>query len=388
MKRLVSLSVVVLLLFGTVVWGEGTTEAAEEVIRIGFYGPLSGPSSMFGTESQKGAELAIKQINAAGGVLGKQLVLVPYDDKSSPEQAVKAVTRMIEADKVHAIVGSLHSGNVQAQGAVNEAAKMPQVGIGTSPVWLEQGWKYLFRPLPNTRIPVVEIAKTIKNLGYKRVGVIARLDEWGKSNEKILSAELQRLGIVYTTEWFQPGDTDFTTQLVKLNNWGMDAIVAFYITNDASPGVKQIRNAGYKGLIFGSEPLADPALIEVAGKDADGCVFGSAFLIPKTPEEGSTKKLRDYFTAFHKEHGRMPTSDCSMRAYDAVNLLAIAFKNAKTLEGPTVRDALENIHGVEGLAGVFDFRGHNGEGIHSANMFAIQGGKYVLLEDFLKTYKK
>ena len=106
---------------------------AAQNISIGFYGPLTGPMSLSGIASKQGADLAIKQINAQGGVIGRKLVLVPYDDKSSPEEAVKGVTRMISSDKVQCIVGSLHSGNILASAPVVEKAKVPEIGIGTSP---------------------------------------------------------------------------------------------------------------------------------------------------------------------------------------------------------------------------------------------------------------
>lgn len=388
MKRAVFWCLALAVLIGLPVWAGGGGEATGEEIRVGFYGPLSGPMSLSGNASKQGAELAIKQINAKGGVLGRPMVLIPYDDKSSPEQAVKVVTRMIDADKVHVIVGSLHSGNILAQGRVNEAGKIPQVGIGTSPIWLQHGYKYLFRPLPNTHIINVQIAKTIQDLGYKKVGALGRADEYGKVGCDDIAKQLQPMGIDFVVDWFQPSDTDFTGQLTKLVNSGIDALVAFGVDSDQGPIVKQARRAGFTGLIFGPESLSVPSVLEVAGRDADGCVFGTAYIVPAKPEDAISKKEKDFFTAFVAEFGKMPDSQVAMRTYDAVNLLKLAIEKAKSVEGPAVRDALEAIHGVEGLAGVFDFRGSNGEGIHEARMFAVHEGKYVLLEDYLKLRKK
>jgi branched-chain amino acid transport system substrate-binding protein len=196
------------------------------------------------------------------------------------------------------------------------------------------------------------------------------------------------MGIEFTVDWFQPGDTDFTGQLSKLVNSGIDALVAFGVDSDQGPIVKQARRAGFTGLIFGPESLSVPSVLEVAGRDADGCVFGTAYIVPEKPEDAINKIEQDFFTAFVEEFGKMPDSQVALRTYDAVNLLALAIEKAKTLDGPAVRDALADIHGVEGLAGEFDFRGGNGEGIHEARMFAISGGKYILLEEYLKQKKK
>ena len=383
-KRL--LIAVLIVLTAGFVFSSGQQDAADEnTIKVGFYGPLSGPMSLSGIASRQGAELAIKQINEAGGLLGMQMKLVPYDDKSSPEQAVKVVTRMIESDDVDIIVGSLHSGNILAQGPVNEKAQVPEIGIGTSPVWLQQGYEYLFRPLPNTQILNIEIARTIDKLGFKKIGGLGRADEYGKNGIEGVTAELEKKGITIISEWFQPGDTAFTGQLTKLISSDIEAIVAYGVDSDMGPIIKQIRQLGFTGLIFGPETLNVPSVKEVAGNDADGAVYGSAYIIPATPDEAINDMHKAFFQAFKDEFGNMPDSQVALRTYDAVNLFAEAIKTANSIEGPAVKDALSNIHDFEGLAGTFDFRGNNGEGILETRMFAIKGGKDILLEDYLES---
>ena len=169
MKKVLIGSLCLAVLLSMAVFAGGNAET-KDAIRIGFYGPLTGPMALSGIASQQGADLAIKQINEKGGVMGKKLMLIPYDDKSSPEQAVRAVTRMIDSDKVHAIVGSLHSGNILASAPVGEKAKIPQVGVGTSPVWLQRGYTYLFRPLANTNVIAVQLVETMGNWESRKPG--------------------------------------------------------------------------------------------------------------------------------------------------------------------------------------------------------------------------
>lgn len=362
--------------------------AAQESIKVGFYGPLAGPMSLSGIASRQGAELAIKQINAQGGVNGQKMVLVAYNDNSSPEEAVKVVTRMITADKVHCIVGSLHSGNILASAPVVEKYKIPEIGIGTSPGWLQKGYTYLFRPLANTSIINVQIAKTINDLKYKKVGALGRSDEYGKTGVDDVKKQLDGYGIKLVAEWFNPGDTDFTGQLTKLLTSNIDALIAFGVDADQGPIVKQARLNGFDGLIFGPESLSVPSVKDVAGKDADGSVFGSSYVIPAKPEQALNKMHEDFFKAFVVEFGRMPDSQTALRTYDSVKIFAEAFKRAKSLDGTAVRDQIANMYGFEGLAGTFDFRGGNGEGIRESRMFAIKDGKDILLSEYLKTYKK
>jgi branched-chain amino acid transport system substrate-binding protein len=361
---------------------------AQQGIKVGLYGPLTGPMSLSGIASRQGAELAIKQINAQGGVLSQKLILVPYDDKSSPEEAVKAVTRMINSDKVNCIVGSLHSGNILASAPVAEKAKVPEIGIGTSPGWLQKGYTYLFRPLANTNLINIQIAKAISDLKYKKVGALGRSDEYGKSGLDDVKKQLDKYGIQLVTEWFNPGDTDFTGQLTKLINSGIDALIAFGVDADQGPIMKQARLNGFTGLVFGPESLSVPSVKDVAGKDADGAVFGSSYVIPVKPEDAINPMHQAFFKAFVAEFGKMPDSQTALRTFDAVKLFAEAFKRAKSPDGVAVRDQLANLSGFEGLAGTFDFRGNNGEGIREARMFAIKNGKDILLVEYLKSAGK
>ena len=365
-----------------------TAVAAPKNIKVGFYGPLTGPMSLSGIASRQGAELAIKQINAQGGVNGQKLVLVPYDDKSSPEEAVKAVTRMITADKVNCIVGSLHSGNILASAPVAEKAKVPEIGIGTSPGWLQKGYTYLFRPLANTNLINVQIAKTINELKYKKVGALGRSDEYGKTGVEDVKKQLDQYGVEVVAEWYNPGDTDFTGQLTKLLNSKIEALIAYGVDADQGPIVKQARLNGFEGLVFGPESLGVPSVKDVAGKDSNGAVFGSSYVIPVKPELAINKMHEDFFKAFVAEFGKMPDSQTALRAYDSVKLFAEAFKRAKSVDGPKVRAQLAGLYGFEGLAGTFDFRGGNGEGIRESRMFAIKDGTDILLADYLKATKK
>lgn len=138
-------------------------------------------------------------------------------------------------------------------------------------------------------------------------------------------------------------------------------------------------------MFFGPESLSVPSVIEVAGADANGAVFGSPYIIPASPEDSINQLHKDFFTGYSDKYGEMPASVCAMRTYDAMNLFAKAMKDAGSIEGPAVQKVLSELNGVEGLAGVFDFRGNNGEGMSETRMFAIKDGKYILLEEYLKS---
>jgi branched-chain amino acid transport system substrate-binding protein len=389
MKKNVVAAVCLSILFCVSLFAGGGGESQnQDMIRIGYYGPLSGPMSVAGTETQQAIEMCIRQINEKGGILGKQLVCISYDDKSSPEQAVKVVTRLIDSDKVHAIIGSLHSGNILASAPVVEKAKIPEVGTGTSPGWLEKGYTYLFRSLANSNVEGEQEVETIVSLGYKRVGALGRSDEFGKIGVEDFKKQLEKRDVQVLEEWFNPGDTDFTGQLTKLINSGIDALIAYGIGSDQGPIVKQARQNGFTGLVFGPSSLGEVYVKDVAGKDADGVIFGAHYVVPKKPEDAINKIQADFFKAFLADYKKLPESLCGLRAYDAMLLIAEAIKRANSLDGTAIRDQLASLHDFEGLAGTFDFRGKNGEGKTDTRMFAIKDGKDLLLEDYLRTVKK
>jgi branched-chain amino acid transport system substrate-binding protein len=354
-------------------------------IKMGYYGPLTGPSSLLGTDSRNGAALAVEQINQKGGVLGKKIELIEMDDKSSPEQAVKNVTKMVGVDKVDVIVGSIHSGNILSSAPIIEKAKIPEIGNGTSPSYLQKGYKFIFRSVPNSDWSNPGLLNGMKELKIKKVGILYRNDEYGKTGSAALIKNLQANGIeVVDTESHQPGDTDFTGQITKLLHSGADAMVAYSITEDMAIEMKQFRQQGYNGYVFGPEAFSSPQVYQVAGKSANKAIFAAAYVIPSKPEDATTDKQKAFLQAYLKKYGKMPSSDQAYRSYDAVNIFAFAIKEAGTTNGEKVRNAIENITNYQGLAGTFNYKGHNGEGIQNINTFIINNGKFELLKDYMK----
>ena len=174
---------------------EQEAEATGGTIKVGVFQPLTGNSAYMGSAGNNAVKLAAKQINEAGGILGKQIEVVSYDDKSSPEEAVKSVNKMLEVDEVDVIIGSLHSGNIQACGDIVEEAQVPLLGTGTSPQWLEKGWTYLFRPTLNTYYSSLAAVQACEALGYKSLVTFYSQDEYGKNGNDNMAAICEEYGI-------------------------------------------------------------------------------------------------------------------------------------------------------------------------------------------------
>lgn len=355
-------------------------------ILVGHFGPLTGSISLSGQEGEKGARLRIKQINEAGGINGQQLTFIAYDDKGTPEAAVKAATRLVEEDKVHVILGSQLSANVQAAGERVEAAQTPLVGTGVGPVWLQNGWKYLFRALSNSAGGAAPLVDAMETLGTTRMATIVYQDEGSRSGASQVVEEMKRRGKIEITaeEVFQPNDTDWTGQFSRMIATNPDGIMLFVQGEHAGPMLKQLRSLGYSGYVYGPETMSLPDIRKVAGDAANGMVFFAPHCIPDSVEEANSDKERAFLEAFIAEYGAMPVSDVAYRTYDAVTILEEGLRNAESLDGPAIRDAIKNISGLEVLAGTIDYTQYdNGEGMSGMQIFITHGGKNILFSNYI-----
>jgi branched-chain amino acid transport system substrate-binding protein len=325
--------------------------------------------------------IAVEEVNSDGGLLGLPLTLVEYDDRSSPEQAVKAVNKMIQVDGVVAAVGSLHSGNILAAAPVLERTKTPTLGAGTSPSWLEQGYQYLFRAVGNSGLSVRQLALYSSLVGLRRIGVIHGNDEYGTSgaNGFIEAAAAKGLEIV-TRESFTHGDRDFTGQFARIFHQDPDAVLVWALGDDLGAVTQQLRQAGYEGPILGSEGYTMPQVLEIAGKATDGVILAAQYLIPDHPGDVQDELMRRFLKEYVGLFGDMPASDNAYRGYDAVKIIAEAIRRSNSLDGEEIRNAIQDLENYRGIAGEFTFRGHGGEGIHEMRMYRIEDGGYHEIE--------
>ena len=357
----------------------------ENEVRIGFYGPLTGATSLAGQASKNGAQLAVDELNTAGGIAGTPVRLIAYDDKSSPEQAVKNVTKLIDSDQVHGIVASLHSGNILAAAPIIEEGKTPAVGLGTSPEWQQKGYTYLFRALASNDYGNIGICDFIKKLGYTKVGILYRAEDYAKFNAEDIAEKLAAQSIeVVATESFPAKDTDYTAQITNILNKEPQTIISYAGSENLGIILKQLRQKGYDGYLFGDQSLTMPDIREVAGAAADGAIFSANYIIPDSPEGAGNEIEKAFCESYMETFGEMPASDNAYRAYDAVKILARGVEDAGTLEGEAVRDAIENITDLNGIAGTFNFKGNHGEGIDAVRNYMIRDNRIVLIDDALE----
>ncbi|WP_333650086.1 ABC transporter substrate-binding protein [Lacrimispora sp.] len=379
---------------GTTAAGAGSSAAAEttaaaggasgETFVIGNPQPLTGVNAQVGESANMAAALAVKVINEAGGFNGVPVKLVNYDDQGSPEEAVKIANKMIQVDKVNAILGSLTSSNVLAAGGIYNEAKIPTIGTGNSPTWMLQGWEYVFRAGLNTALSMPHIAEKMVELDIKSVAVFRGLDDAAKSSAEAFVEEAKKVGIEVTTvESYTEGDTDFSGQVAKMINTKPDAV--FCSTNGPTQAIfaKQLRQLGYNKLCFNREGIPVDTL-NVAGEAANNWVFSYPYVVYSDVEEATDPEMKEFLQLYVDEYGVMPFHDCAYRSWDAMMVFWEASKIAGSNDSDAIKDAISQIKDFKSLGGMLDFTDGTREGLHTLNDYIISDGKYLDFNQWLE----
>lgn len=362
---------------------EAPATAETEPIKIGWYGPLSGAAASVGVCGETAVKLAISQINAAGGVLGRQIELYEYDDEGTAENSVKVVTRLVEEDGVVGIVGSHLSGSVLATTDITEAAHVVQIGCGTSKIWTNIGLQYTFRGTVNSALFVNGCYEAMVKMGATKVALICAETEYSQTATDSLASLIEAGGTmeIVDREECTTGDTDYSGQIIKMLAAEPDGIWVVAGGEDVGKIVKQLRMKGYEGYIYGIEPFADKQLKEIAGEYANNVIFSCCYFVPDAIEDALSDAEQSFLTAYNDMYGKLPDSEVAYRAYDAMNILAQAIEIAGSTDGDAIRDAIL-ANTFTGIAGTFDFSDGSGDGIMFGTNYIIVDGKTIKLDDY------
>ncbi|MCK9919163.1 ABC transporter substrate-binding protein [Microbacteriaceae bacterium K1510] len=311
--------------------------AAAQTVKIGVVEPLTGGVAFDGNNVVKGARLAAKEINAAGGVLGNQVELVIADGACKPAESVSAAEKLIAADKVPVIMGAFCSGATQAVMPLAEKSQIPLVtGVSSLPRLTEVGNRWFFRNAETDAMMAAAFAKSLHNdLKFNSVFFLAANDDWGRGTVDSFKKILEGIGAkVVGAEYFEYSHADFYTPLTKVRAAKPDLVVVVAETQAASILVKQAKELGLNSKIFGVGAWATPTFINLAGPAADGLLAGVAYA---STIAGDLNKV--FVDKFKAEYNEAP-GKYSMSGYNTIHIIAQAIKRAGAAEPAKIRDAL------------------------------------------------
>ena len=324
-------------------------------IRIGAFGPMSGNAAAQGQSLRQGAEMAAKAKNAAGGVLDRQIELIIGDDAGKPEEAAVIARRFATRDQVLIALGSVSSPASLAAAQVFREEQVPQIVVsGTAQRITTQGNEWVFRCTIPDRKFVADLVDFIneKFPKLKRFGFIYVNDDFGKGGFDSFVEAAKKYGInVAAGESYTRGDVDFTAQLTKIRGANVDGIVDWSRYTEGALIQRQLRQHSMASLPrFGSDGIAPPAFLELAGDAANGVIYATHFS-PATSADNPVAVR--WIETFRKEFGKLPDY-VHAQAYDAMNVAIQAIERAKSIERTAIRDALRKTD-YQSVRGPFKF---------------------------------
>jgi branched-chain amino acid transport system substrate-binding protein len=360
--------------------------AAQEPIRIGAFLSVTGPAAFLGDPEQKTLELYIDKLNAAGGVLGRKLQLVAYDDGGDAEKARTFAKRLIEQDRVDLIVGGTTTGTTMAAVPLVEAAQVPFVSLAGAVVIVEPVKRWVFKTPHTDRMACEKIYIDMRARNIERIALISGPGGFDKSMRGQCLETAKKHGIqVVADETYGAGDTDMTAQLTKIKNTaGVQAVLNAGFGQGPAIVTKNFRQVAMTVPLYQSHGVASKEFIKLAGEAAEGVRLPAAALLVAEglPDSDPQKKV---VVAYKREYEGKYKSEVSTfggHAYDGLMLAVEALKKAGTTDRAKVRDALESVRGYMGTAGVVNMAptDHMGLDLTAFRMLEVRKGDWVLVK--------
>lgn len=321
---------------------------AADPIKLGMSAPFTGGSGPIGSAIRDGARLAVSEINAAGGVLGRPLELVERDDESRNERGVQIAQELIHREKVVASVGIINSGVGLASVRLYQAAKVPLVSPGpTATAFREhmppkQPVSFFFRmSLPDDVQARRMVEEAVTQSGYQRVSILADSTNYGQlGKQDVVNALGAKSVTPVSVDKFNIGDVDMTPQLLRAKEAGAQALLVYGVGPELAQLANGMVRLGWKVPMIGSWTLSMPNFIENAGAAGNGARMPLTF-----DADGATGPRKQFVDKVAKlyPNGKIPAPSWAAQSYDGVYLVVQAIQQAGSTDGDKIRLALEDL---------------------------------------------
>jgi branched-chain amino acid transport system substrate-binding protein len=368
-KRLTVLGI--LLLFGAIIVSCHNGADKNGDIKIGAALPLTGSGAVWGENARNGMELAKDELNASGGINGRNLDIIYEDTQGLPQVGVRVIEKLISADGVEAVIGCITSSTTLAMAPIAAKNEVVLFSPGASNPQLSEAGPYFFRNFPSDAIEAPEIAKMVFNkLGVKRAAILYVNNEFGKGHEYSFTAQFKELGgKIVDTEAFPQEGGDFRTQITKLKQHEFGVLYLPGYPKEMSTVLRQLAEAGITAQIVCPSALIDDELIEDAGELVNGIIFAD-----QRPADKSLSSVAHFLRAYRERYGEEPGIVCDT-SYDAVKLIAKAIETSSN-SGSEIKKALDSVSEFPGAIGLTTFN-EDGEIIKAPVFKRVESGKIV-----------
>jgi len=354
-----------------------------EPIKIGAIFSVTGGASFLGAPEQKTSEMFVKKLNDAGGINGRKIELIIKDSKGNPENALSLAKQLIDEEKVLAIVGPSTSGETMAIKTTCQEGKTILVSCAAAEDIVNPIASYVFKTPQKDSDAARWIFKTMKEKDLTKAGVIVSSDGFGKAGKAQLEKLAPEYGIsIPISEVYDKQETDLTGVLTKLKGQNVQAVINWSIVPAQSLVAKNMKQIGLNVPLFQSHGFGNIKYVQAGGEAANGTLFpcGRLLVADQLPDDHPQKKVLVQYKNAHESRYKEDASTFGGHAYDALLVLTGAIKKAGSTDREKVREALENLKGVVGTAGVFNFspQDHCGLTIDAFEMLTVKDGKFAI----------
>jgi branched-chain amino acid transport system substrate-binding protein len=334
-----------------------------------------------------GLEQAAEDINAAGGLLGRKVVIVARDDTAQPPKAIQNTSELLDSEQVVALFGGANSGTVLAWMHIPQQKQIPVISPIATATEITRRYQsaaknYIFRiSMVDREQSALLIAYALRASPGKKIAFLVDSTGYGQQALKDLRDVIALHGVsAVAEEKFGPKDTDITSQLNKIRSAGADTVIVIGLADANAQVLRSMEKISYFPITLGSWANINTPLNTIAGKELAGKIIFTASVTPD-----STAKAADLYKRLISKHPNMPTFITAAQAYDSMMVLAQAIRQADSTDGPKIQAALESLKPVEGVIKVyddpFDAKNHEGMSVADFRLAKWQNGNIVTYTD-------
>ena len=360
---------------------------AQAQVKIGAVLSVTGPASFLGEPEKKTLEMYVADINAKGGVNGQKLELVIYDDGGKPSEGLTFAKRLVEEDKITAMVGGSTTGVTMAIIPVLEEAQIPFISLAGAVDIIEPVRKWVFKTPHTDRMACEKIFVDLKRRDLTKVALISGTDAFGKSMRDQCVAVAPKAGItIVHEESYGAADTDMTPQLTNIKNKaGVQAVINPGFGQGPAIVTRNYHQLDIKLPLYESHGVASKQYISLAGPAAEGVRLPAAALLvaDKLPASDKQKPVVESYKATYEQKTGQPVSTFGGHAYDGLMILVEAAKRAGSWDKAKVRDEIEKTKGFVGTGGIVNMSptDHLGLDLSAFRLLQIKNGDWTLVSD-------
>ncbi|HEV7376669.1 MAG TPA: ABC transporter substrate-binding protein [Pyrinomonadaceae bacterium] len=369
MKKIIALMLVLALTLISACQQKG----ASNTVKVGVFMPQTGATATFGISSVNAIRMAAEEVNAAGGINGKQVELVVYDDRSDAQEAATVVTKLVSQDGVSAILGEVASTRSIAAAPIAQSNKVPMLTpSSTNPEVTKKG-DYIFRSCFTDPVQGEAIAKfAATKLNAKRAALlIDKKNDYSVGLGNFIKESYGKMGgQIVVEQFYQEGDTDFNAQLTSIKGSNPDVIFVPGYYTEIGLIAQQAKRQGINAPLLGGDGWDSPRLYEIGGTSLIGSYFSNHY-----SADDPDPAVQKFVGSYKSKYGQVPDA-LAATAYDAALILFDAIKRANSTDGTAIRDALAKTVNFKGVTGIVTINSQR-DAVKPIIMIKVEeGGKY------------